>query len=95
MSIRPFQFSKLDTLDDVIGAIRSIASERLFDVQEFNGLQQRLEGVRKVDKIPATSADVVVATDRLGDINLVAGNVYVLVDDAGTIKWQTSQLVDF
>lgn len=95
MSIRPFQFPILSTLQDAIAAIRRIASERLLDVQEFNGLQQRVAGFRKVDKIPTTSADVVAATDRVGDVNFVVGKIYVLVDNAGTPKWQSANLVDF
>lgn len=73
--------------DIVVGA-------REDDIREFDNLNNRFVGGRKVSKIPSNSADVV-AADQEGDINYDAAFLYILLDDAGTLVWRRVALAAF
>lgn len=94
MTIKPYNFNVLKTLQDAFDALQVIARERRNDVTEINGLPNKFMLGRKVGKIPATSADVE-PTDSLGDFNYDASFMYLLVSNAGVNVWRRITLGSF
>jgi hypothetical protein len=83
---------------DLIGietAYDRVVEIRDDDLTAFNNLSELFIGGRKVEKIPANSTDIAI-TDKEGDVNYNATNLYILMDiGGGTLEWRTVALAAF
>lgn len=70
----------------LIEKLNTISGHRREDISQFNLMNEKITGMRKVNRIPATSGDVL-ATDRLGDFSFAPAGIYYLADNAGTPTW--------
>lgn len=88
MTIRPYSFNILNTLQDAFEALQNIARERRNDVAEINGLKDKFMSGRKVGKVPLPATPAA-ATDTVGDFSFKADGtrMYILVDIAGVNTW--------
>lgn len=71
----------------LIEKLNQLTERRREDVSEYNAIVGRIGTIRKVTRIPSSSADVAVS-DRLGDFNWTATDFYYLADNAGTPEWR-------
>lgn len=78
----------LDRPQDVNSLLHFVVKERRNDVLDWINLPQQYLSGRKVNKIPASSADVDPATDRVGDMNYTTTYLYILVDNSGVAVWR-------
>lgn len=72
--------------------LRQICNIRKDDITQIQNLSSTFLAGRKVGKVPASSADVDAATDKVNDINWDASYIYVLIDNAGTPVWRRATL---
>lgn len=76
------------TLPAVLDFIRSISILRRDDVQEISNLNTRfLRGRLRTDRTTPSANTDVNSTDKEGDVVRTATYEYVVVNDAGTLKW--------
>lgn len=75
-------------LPDVVNWLRGISIQRTDDVKEINNLNtQYVQGRLRTDRAAPSSHSDVTATDQLGDIVRTGSFEYIVVNDAGTLKW--------
>lgn len=68
--------------------LRTVARLRKEDIVEIDNLNNRLVAGRlRTDRIVPTSNADVVGVDMEGDIVRSAAYEYIVVNDAGTLKW--------
>jgi hypothetical protein len=80
------------TLDDVIQWVQDVTRLRqLEDLPDFTNLPNVFLRGRRIERVAPTSHSDVVATDVEGDFvyNFDGSNhnLYILVNDSGTLKW--------
>lgn len=82
------------TLQEVINYLHGIIRQRADDIVEINNLNTRLvQGRLRTDLSAAPSAVTVNAgIDREGDIYRDGSYEYIVVNDAGTLKWARQAL---
>lgn len=73
-------------LKELVKSASYIQRLREDDISDFSNLVNVFMSGRKVNKIPASSADVV-AGDRVGDFNYSAAYLYLVVDNTGA-EWR-------
>lgn len=75
-------------LDNVTDALQNISRTRQDDQTQWNNLQNIFIAGRKVNKVPASSTDIV-GTDNIGDYNATASYLYLCVNDgSGNAVWR-------
>ncbi len=71
---------------EIARVLREIVRLRSEDTENFNNQKDTLIRGRKVDKIPTAYNDVTDG-DVVGDFSYDNTYAYILMDDAGTLKW--------
>lgn len=88
--MKPFQQLITDDLQNHSAVLRSIARERLADVQDWDNLPERFVRGRKVAKVPSASTDT--TGSREGDFNYDTSYLYICVNNAGILTWRRASL---
>jgi len=72
----------------VYACLRDIINKRQEDVARLSGIEGLNASLRKVNKIPAASTDIVGGVDNLGDFNYDASYLYIVVNSGGALAWR-------
>lgn len=73
-------------LNEALDWIRQATREREFDLENYNN--QTTTNVTFYSYIPSSSSDLI-GTEKPGDIAADTTTLYVVVDNAGTLEWQS------
>lgn len=63
-----------------------VTEQRTNDVTDFDEVQNRFAGMRKVARIP-TATNNVLDTDREGDFTFDNSYMYIATNNGGTLQW--------
>lgn len=86
--MQPYPQNIEPTFPSVVNALQDISRKRQEDITDRNTFNSIFVNGRKVGKVPSGSADVV-ASDRIGDLNITKDYIYTCCDDgAGGAVWR-------
>lgn len=71
-------------IDDIFDWARHVTQTRDVDLSDF---EAQLASNPKIYPAPASSTDLI-GTEKAGDIAADTSYLYVVVDNAGTLRWQ-------
>lgn len=77
--------SALPDLNEVLEWIRQATREREYDLEDYNN--QTSTNTTIYNYTPSSSTDLI-GTEKAGDISVTTSYIYVVVDNAGTLRWQ-------
>lgn len=77
--------SSVPTIEEVYDWIRQVTRERDIDLEDYNN--QVSTNVTYYNYTPSSSTDLI-GTEKAGDIAVSTSYLYVVVDNAGTLRWQ-------
>lgn len=77
--------SAIPDLNEALDWIRQATREREFDLEDYNN--QVSTNVTFYNYTPSSSSDLI-GTEKPGDIAVSTSYIYVVVDNAGTLRWQ-------
>lgn len=86
--MQPYPQNIQPNISSILDALQDISRKRQEDITDRNTFNSIFVNGRKVGKVPSVSADVV-ASDRIGDINITKDYIYTCCDDgAGGAVWR-------
>lgn len=77
--------SAIPDLNEVLEWIRQATREREYDLEDYNN--QTSTNTTIYNYTPASSTDLI-GTEKAGDISVTTSYIYVVVNNAGTLRWQ-------
>lgn len=85
--MQPYPVTPIDaTLEDLTKNAAFIQRLRDEDLQNYNNLPNIYMQGRKVNRLPASSADII-SGDRVGDFNYTTNYFYIIINNAGA-SWR-------
>lgn len=83
--------SSRSSLDDLILWAQTATRHRQFDLDDYNN---QVSANPFIYSAPASSSDMV-GTEKVGDIAVDNGFLYVVVDNAGALEWRRTAISTF